>query len=64
MLKSGKTRAEMYIANTLEYDVKSYQVEVTILKRTKIWVKGLTVKRSHKTVGMANEYVTQWNKLT
>ena len=41
MLKVGKTQAEMYIVNTIEYDVKSYQVKVNIVKRTKIRLKGL-----------------------
>ena len=39
MLKAGKTRAENYIGNNLEYDVKSTQVKVTIVKPTKIRVK-------------------------
>ena len=45
MLKSGKTRAEIYTGDTIEYDVKSSQAKVTIVKRTKIRVKGLTVNR-------------------
>ena len=62
MLKAVKTQAETYIGDNIEYDVKSFQVKATIVKRTKIWEKGLTVNRSQKTVGMANEYVTQWTK--
>ena len=46
MLKAGKTRQEIYIGNTIEYDVKSYQVKVTIVKHTKMRVKGLTVNLS------------------
>ena len=48
MLKAGKTRAEIYIGNTIEYDVKLSQVKVTVVKRTKIRAKGLTVYRSQK----------------
>ena len=36
MLKSGKKKAEIYIGNTTEYDVKSSQVRVTIAKRKNI----------------------------
>ena len=48
MLKAGNTRAEIYIGDNIEYDVKSSQVKVTIVKRTKIRVKGLTVNCSQK----------------
>ena len=46
MLKAGNTQAEMSMGDTIEYDVKSSQVKVIIVKRTKIQVKGLTVNRS------------------
>ena len=63
MMKPGKTQAEIYIGNTTECDTKSSQVRVTIVKRTKIWLKELTVNRSQKkNVGIANEYVTQLKK--
>ena len=45
MLKAGKNRAEIYIGNTVEYDVKYSQVKVTIVKRTNIRVKKITVNR-------------------
>ena len=48
MLKAGKTRAEIYIGNTIEYDVKSSEVKVTILKRAEMRSKILTVNRSQK----------------
>ena len=48
MLKAGKTRAEIYRGNTIEYDVKSSQVKATMVKCTKIQAKGLTAKISHK----------------
>ena len=48
MLKAGKTREEIYIGNTIEYDVKSSEVKVTIVKRTKIRVKVLTVNLLQK----------------
>ena len=35
MLKVWKTRAEIYIGNNIEYDVKSYQVKTTIVKMYK-----------------------------
>ena len=41
VLKARQTWAEMYIGNNIEYDVKSSQVKVTILKRTKIRLRGL-----------------------
>ena len=48
MLKAGKTRAEIYIGDTtgIEFDTKSSKVKVTIVKRTKIRLKGLTINRS------------------
>ena len=45
MLKSWETQAEMYIYNTIYYYVKSYQVKTTIVKYTKVRIKGL--KFSH-----------------
>ena len=48
MLQSRNTRAQIYIVDTIEYDVKSTQVKLTIVKRTKIRVKLLTVNRSQK----------------
>ena len=38
----------MYIGNTIEFDTKSSQVKVTIVKRTKIQVKSFTINRSQK----------------
>ena len=43
-----KINTEIYIGNTIEYDMKSSQVKVTILKRTKIQVKGLLFNHSHQ----------------
>ena len=48
MIKAGKNRAEIYISDTIEYYVKSSHVKVTLVKRTKTRVKGLTVNRSQK----------------
>ena len=45
MLKSVKNQAEIYMGNTIEYDVKSSQVKVTRIKRTNIRAKVLTVNR-------------------
>ena len=47
MIKSGKTRVEIYMGNTIKDDMKSSQVKVTILKRTKIQVKVLLFNHSH-----------------
>ena len=38
----------MDIGNTIEYDVKSYQVKYTILKCTKVHIKGLKFNSSQK----------------
>ena len=40
MLKAGKTQEEIYIGDTIEYDVKSSQVKLNVVKCTKIRVKG------------------------
>ena len=50
MIKAGKTRAQIYIGDTIDYYAKSSQVKVTIVKCTNIQVKGLTFKRSHKPI--------------
>ena len=52
MLKVRKTRAEIDIGNTIEYDVKPYQVKIIIVKCTKVQVTEINV-------GKSNEYVTQ-----
>ena len=48
MLKAGKTRAEIYLVNIIDYDVKSSQVKMTIVKRTNIRLNILTVNRSQE----------------
>ena len=48
MLKSVKNQAEIYMGNTIEYDVKSSQVKVTRIKRTNIRAKVSTVNRLQK----------------
>ena len=64
MIKEGKNQSEIYIGDTIEYDVKSYQVKVTIVKLTNIQVKVITVLTVHrKTFGTTNNYVTQLNKI-
>ena len=50
MLKVSKTRAEIYIGNTIEYDVESYQVKMTIVKCTKLQIKGLDFNCSQKEI--------------
>ena len=48
MLKAGKTQAEIYIGNAIEFDTELPQVRVTVVKRTKIRLKELTVNHSQK----------------
>ena len=48
MLKAWKTRAEIYLGNTVDYDVKSYQLKMTIVKRANVKLKGLRFNRSQK----------------
>ena len=47
-LRAGKTRAETCICNIIEYNVKSSQFKLTIKKRTKTQVKGLTINPSQE----------------
>ena len=54
------TRAEIDIGNTIEYDIKLYQVKMTVVNCTDIWIKGLKTLTAHrKDVGVSNMYVTQ-----
>ena len=48
MLKAGKTRVEIYMGNTIDFDTKSSQVKVTMVKLKNIRVKCLTMNRSQK----------------
>ena len=48
MLKALKTRAEIDKFNTMEYDVKLYQVKTSVVKCTKVRIKVLKFKRSYK----------------
>ena len=48
MIKVWKTRVEIGIDNTIEYDVKSYQVKTSITKCTKVLIKGLKFNISQK----------------
>ena len=50
MLKVWNTRAEIYMGNTIEYDVESCQVKTSILKNTKLRIKGLKFNHSHKKI--------------
>ena len=44
----SKTRAEIYIGNTIDYDVKSYQVKTTIVKFKRVQIKGLKFNHYQK----------------
>ena len=48
ILQGWKTGAEIDIVNTIEYDVKSYQVKATIVKYIKVLLRGLKFNCSHK----------------
>ena len=48
ILQSQKIRAEIDINNAIEYDVKSYQVKVTVVKFTKVQLKGLKLNLPQK----------------
>ena len=45
-----QTRAEIDIGNNIEHDEKSFQVKMTILKCTKVWLKGLELTAHIKRV--------------
>ena len=48
ILKLWNTLTEIYMGNTIEYDVKSYQVKTIIVKCTKVYIKILKFNYSHK----------------
>ena len=48
MLKIWKIWAEIYMGNTIEYDVKSCQIKTDIVKFTKVCIKVLNFNRSQK----------------
>ena len=48
MLEVWKTRAEIYIGNTIDYDVKPHQVKTTIVKFRKAHIKILNLNCSQK----------------
>ena len=50
MLRVWNTRVEIYIGNTLEYDVKSFQFKTTIVKYTKVGIKVLKFNLSQKDI--------------
>ena len=60
ILQSRKTKAEIDIANTLEYDVRPYQVKKTIIECAKSTTKRIVTKTpKERDVGEANVNVTQ-----
>ena len=48
IIQGWKTRAEIDIGNTIEYDVKSYQIKTTTVKCTKERQKVLNLNHSQK----------------
>ena len=50
ILQGWKTLAEIDMGNTIEYDVKSYQVKTTVVKCTRVQLKGLKFNRLQKEV--------------
>ena len=45
ILQVQKTQSEIDMGNTIEYDMKSYQVKTTIIKCKKVRQKGLNLNR-------------------
>ena len=43
-----KPRAKIDVGNTIEYDMKSYQVKMAIVKCIKVWLKGLKLNGPQK----------------
>ena len=48
ILQGHKTQAKIDIGNTVEYDVNSYQVKMTVVKCTKVRLELLKLDHSHK----------------
>ena len=46
IVQIGKCPTLKWAGNTIEYEVKSYQVKTTIVKCTKVRIKGLKFNRS------------------
>ena len=57
----SEKQAEIYIGNTIEYDVKSYQLKTTIVTWTKVNIKGLNFNRSPKDLLVFPTSI-RWNK--
>ena len=47
-LQGWNNRSGTDIGNTIEYDVKSYQVKTNLLQCTKVWLNGLDFNGSQK----------------
>ena len=59
VLQGWKTRAEIDIGNTIEYDVKSYQVKVIILNCAYVQLKVLIILTTNRRdAGIANMFLT------
>ena len=63
MLRVWNTQAENDIVTTIEYDVKSFQVKMTIVKCTNHKKRIETYLPTERDVGIANVYVTQSEKI-
>ena len=50
MIKSCNTQVEIYIGNTIQYDAKSHQRKMTILKTTNKRLKELQFNLSQKEI--------------
>ena len=48
MIKAQKTRSDIDICNTIEYNMKSYQAKTPIVKCTKLRIKWLKFNPSQK----------------
>ena len=56
-IQGRKTRAEIDIGNTIEYDVKSYQVKMTIIRCKNVRQKGLKLNPSQKKMLIYSTYM-------
>ena len=57
ILTGWNTQVEIDVGNTIEYDVKLYQDKMTILKCTKVQIKGLNIFTSYRNICWYSQHV-------
>ena len=58
--KVERPKRKLTKINTIEYVIKTYQVKITKVNFTDVWLKGLKIFTTHRTdVGIANNYEAQ-----